>query len=81
MACISGECEFDDDICGIIYQSKKSGNRITIWTRNSKDDECRNYLSSYFKNVMQLTADSRVNYSGHNDTRKGYGGGGGGHRY
>jgi len=72
---IIGE-NFEDmeDICGIVLSLRKSRNRVSLWTKTSKDAAIQKRIGAEFKEKMTLSARHKLSYTAHDAPYTGRGG-------
>ncbi|KAF2074848.1 hypothetical protein CYY_003836 [Polysphondylium violaceum] len=66
MACVGETFDSSEDICGIVYNSRKSGDKISVWTKTAYDEKVTKDIGSYLKKVLEI--DATITYTPHQDS-------------
>ncbi|GAM19823.1 hypothetical protein SAMD00019534_029980 [Acytostelium subglobosum LB1] len=67
MACVGETFDTSDDVCGLVYQSRKPGDRIAIWTRHANNEDLTRRLGKSLKSAMEITG-GLFGYTLHEDS-------------
>ncbi|GAM21844.1 hypothetical protein SAMD00019534_050190 [Acytostelium subglobosum LB1] len=47
MACIGETFDYSDEVCGVVFSSRKAGDKITLWTKHGQDEKAAKDIGSY----------------------------------
>ncbi|KAL0491366.1 translation initiation factor 4E [Acrasis kona] len=56
-----------DAICGINVSLRKAGNRVEIWTKNSKDEDVTRSIAQEMKQVLDIGIDETISFKSHKE--------------
>ncbi|KAH8305016.1 hypothetical protein KR059_001965, partial [Drosophila kikkawai] len=67
LLCIIGECfEYSDQICGVVINVRNKANKLSLWTRNSRNAQAIMTIGNQLKQFLHL-GEMEIQYQGHKD--------------
>ncbi|EFA83631.1 eukaryotic translation initiation factor 4E [Heterostelium album PN500] len=70
MACVGETFDSSEDICGLVYNARKQGDKITVWTRNGHDERASKEIGRSLKSALELLPTQTIGYTLHSDSLK-----------
>ncbi|EGC30364.1 hypothetical protein DICPUDRAFT_41544 [Dictyostelium purpureum] len=68
MACVGETFDSSDEICGIVYNSRKNGDKISVWTKNAHDEKATKDIGYCLKKILEV--DNTISYTPHEDVMR-----------
>ncbi|KAM9986787.1 hypothetical protein ACTFIY_011220 [Dictyostelium cf. discoideum] len=65
MACVGETFDSSDEICGIVYNSRKNGDKISVWTKTAQDEKATRDVGNCLKKILEI--DQTIQYTPHED--------------
>ncbi|XP_017139307.1 eukaryotic translation initiation factor 4E1 [Drosophila miranda] len=67
LLCCIGECfKYSDEICGVVINVRNKANKLSLWTKNSRNKRAVLSLGRQLKNMLHLN-DIQIHYQLHTD--------------
>ncbi|KXN65187.1 translation initiation factor eIF4e, partial [Conidiobolus coronatus NRRL 28638] len=66
LACIGEAFQEEDEICGIVFSTRREFFRISLWTRTSNVRETAENIGKQFK--LSLNTNEKLEFTPHHDT-------------
>eukprot|EP01132_Coremiostelium_polycephalum_P002688 gene2688-3334_t len=68
MACVGETFDSSDDICGIVYNVRKGGDKISVWTKHAHDEKVSKEIGNSLKRILEIN--STISFTAHEDSMK-----------
>lgn len=70
LACIGETFECTEDVCGVVVSARRAQDRLSLWTKDSKNEQNVLLLGRQLKQFLELPDSEKLGYQSHEESAK-----------